>query len=141
MDECEVDDIIDEPVPYTRITCEIFKEWSDPRLDGVDVTMRNDSDLDELQVFHSSHVIETDHGAWRMRPQIRFEFEGSPEVQEGPSWWVLDGDGTYEPAPHQGVRRQAFARVHRLDRSAAARACGRFDEVAAMQPRVRRPSG
>ena len=38
----------------------------------------------------------TDEGAWRMRPQIRFEFPGVPDISDFPQWWVLDGEGTHE---------------------------------------------
>jgi hypothetical protein len=83
--------------------CEVLHEWSDPQLQGTSLTLENSSSIEVsdadggvLEVFNDIYNIETEDGVWRMRPQLRFEFEGSPEIQEGPWWWVLDGDGAYE---------------------------------------------
>jgi hypothetical protein len=94
LGECE------EPTE-TSFVCEVLHEWSDPRLQGTSLALENNKSIelpdgDELAIFNNIYNIETADGAWRMRPQLRFEFEGSPELEEGPRWWVLDGDGDYE---------------------------------------------
>jgi hypothetical protein len=92
---------VDGPVSRTYgLTCEVLKEWSDPRLEGTDTYVENSTsydlaDGDTLAMFSKVHDIVTDEGAWRMRPDLRFEFPGTPDISDFPEWWVLDGEGAY----------------------------------------------
>jgi hypothetical protein len=76
-------------------TCTVDNEWSDPRLQGTERYIDNYVDHADsgLTIGHYVHNIVTDDGAWRMRPQFRFE---SPGLENFSGTWVLDGEGAYE---------------------------------------------
>ena len=98
----ESEPVVEGPVErWYGSGCEILKDWSDPRLAGVDWRNSNGTlyDLaggDTLGVYYDVHVITTDEGAWRSRPQITFDFPGVPDISDFPKWWVLDGEGAHE---------------------------------------------
>lgn len=82
-------------------TCEVDNEWSDPRLEGTETYVHNGvayTDGSGVWIGHFFHDIVTDEGAWRMRPQFRFE--SASELEDGvgdfSGTWVLDGEGAYE---------------------------------------------
>ena len=81
-----------------QTTCEVDNEWSDPRLEGTETYTSNEFRYlggSGLTIGHYVHDIVNDDGAWRMRPQFRFEsFGQGPENFSGT--WVLDGEGAYE---------------------------------------------
>jgi hypothetical protein len=76
-------------------TCTVDNEWSDPRLQGTETYIDNYVDHADsgLTIGHYVHNIVTADGAWRMRPQFRFE---SPGLENFSGTWVLDGEGAYE---------------------------------------------
>jgi len=94
---------VDGPVAWEwGTTCEVQHKWSDPRLKGTETYVDNSvnyNDDSELSIGHFVHNIVTDDGAWRMRPQFRFESAGM-DSPVGPGsfsgTWVLDGEGAYE---------------------------------------------
>ena len=94
---------VDGPITWEwGTTCEVQQKWSDPRLKGTETYVENlveYNDDSELWVAHYVHNIVTDHGAWRMRPQFRFESAGM-DSPVGPGsfsgTWILDGEGAYE---------------------------------------------
>jgi hypothetical protein len=98
----ESEPVVEGPVERSYGTgCEILKDWSDPRLAGIDWRNNNATgydlaDGDTLGIYYDVHVITTDEGAWRSRPQIAFEFPGVPDISDFPRWWVLDGEGAHE---------------------------------------------
>ncbi|MGD8485986.1 MAG: hypothetical protein PVG27_12955 [Chloroflexota bacterium] len=100
--EGETDPVVEGPVERSYGTgCEILKDWSDPRLAGIDWRNNNGTlydlaDGDRLGIYYDVHVITTDEGAWRSRPQIAFDFPGVPDISDFPRWWVLDGEGAHE---------------------------------------------
>jgi hypothetical protein len=90
------------PVSWTYgMTCTVRNQWSDPRLQGTETYTANGVDYwdeSELYVGHYTHNIVTDEGAWRMRPQFRFDSSpsGGEQVSNFTGTWVLDGEGAYE---------------------------------------------
>jgi hypothetical protein len=86
------------------LTCTVYNEWSDPRLEGIETYVHNavtyaddgqPADDDELfTIGHFVHDIVTADGAWRMRPLYRLDIPG--EREDFPGTWVLDGEGAYQ---------------------------------------------
>ena len=89
------------PVEWnTGATCEVDIEWSDPRLQGTSVQMHNGmsysfGDDIELDIDNNALDIVTDHGAWRMRPHVRFHFGDWSSPGRSPEWYVLDVEGEH----------------------------------------------
>ena len=73
-------------------TCQIQHKWSDSRLKGTETYVANGvfyDDSSELSIGHYVHSIVTEYGAWRMRPQFRFESSlGGPGDFSGTWDWT-----------------------------------------------------
>jgi hypothetical protein len=96
------------PAWLTLWTGTVQHKWSDPRLQGTETFAQNCIDYDpdenpELTICQVNHTIETDDGAWRMRPVFAID-AAAPDGEPAPSnflagsvaTWVLDGEGDYE---------------------------------------------
>jgi hypothetical protein len=100
-------ELIDATCDEDGHICEVDIEWSDPRLEGTETYLTNSGGIDlsddnGVGFDHRTHIIVTDDGAWRMRPQMRMDAwdyagaEGWPDGDGSPWWGVLDGEGAYE---------------------------------------------
>jgi hypothetical protein len=90
---------IDGQVRTSVRICTVRNEWSDPRLQGTETYRDSGASYlgDEgVYIGHFVHDIETDEGAWRMRPQFRFESVGEDGPANYSGTWILDGEGAYE---------------------------------------------